>query len=386
MMRLEENFESSPHLATYVRSFEIWLWDGWISNRPHPRFFHVLSKITARLAHVRTLMIYGTEIHSKSNQPYVDWKQITGNLDPDIQDTGIAIEKMLVGERLRYLETRGILNFPFTRFLERCRVVELTDDRAYNIAICAVEMFRDPTFSNAPSVRSYTLSRIVCMDRRIMPGIETACAHARNPSGPLSVNLSTMTTFTVTWNKQYDIMETKKLVLLGRSIEILSIIGEETICFHEYTLMAVKVQEKLKFIGLAKFFSSTAHPAVRMLNLQNIPWQKHPYFEYRYDKACSQLSTELERIDLRGYESLEHVSITLFTDSKSLRLDQGELERLDGAISCNFASLKRLTVKFIMHPQQHGHQPGVEEYRARMATLCKKYGSDFVLRVEEFLF
>ena len=230
MMRLEENFKSSPHLATYVRSFEIWLWDGWISNRPHPGFFHLLSKITARLAHVRTLMIYGTEIHSKSNQPYVDWKQITGNLDPDIQDTGIAIEKMLVGERLRYLETRGILNFPFTRFLERCRVVELTDGRAHNIAICAVEMFRDPTLSNAtPSVRSYTLSRIVCMDRRIMAGIETACAHARNPSGPLSVNLSTMTTLTVTWNKDYDIKETKKLILLGRSIEILSIIGEETI-------------------------------------------------------------------------------------------------------------------------------------------------------------
>ena len=150
--------------------------------------------------------------------------------------------------------------------------------------------------------------------------------------------------------------------------------------------MAVKVQERHRFIGLAKFFSSTAHPAIRILNLQNIPWRKHPYFEYKYDKACSELSTELERIDLRGYESLEQLSITLFTDSTSLRLDRGELERLDGVISCNFASLKRLAIKFIIHPQQHRHQHGVEEYRARMATLCKKYGSDFVLRVEEFLF
>jgi len=232
MMRLEENFKSSPHLATYVRSFEIWLCDGRIPNRPHPRFFHLLSKITAPLTHVQTLVIYGAEIHSKGNHLYFDWKQITGNLDPDMQDSGVAIEKMLVGERLRYLETRGILYFPFTRFLERCRVVELTDDRAHNIAIRAIEMFRDPTLSNAtPSVQIYTLSRIVCMDKRIMVGIERACSHARNPSGPLSVNLST---FTVTWNKHYDILETKKLILLGRSIEILSIIGEETTCFHEY--------------------------------------------------------------------------------------------------------------------------------------------------------
>jgi hypothetical protein len=221
MMRLEENFRWSPHLATYVRSFEIWLPDGWTHDDPHPRFFQMLTKIVPSLTHVQTLKIYGTDIHSK-DASYVDWALIRGSLDPDKQDSGIAIEKLLLGEHLRHLETRGILKFPFTLFMDRCQVVEVTDDRAHTVAIRAVEMFRDTSLSNAiSSVRSYTLSRVECEDRRPM-----SCAHAKNPSKPLPLNFTKMTTLTVTWNTDRDIKETEKLILLGRSIENLLIFGE----------------------------------------------------------------------------------------------------------------------------------------------------------------
>ena len=94
---------------------------------------------------------------------------------------------------------------------------------------------------------------------------------------------------------------------------------------------------------------------------------------------------QLEMIDLCGYQSLEQLSITLYMGSKSVRLDRGELERLDAAISSKFASLKRVAVKFFIYQQHSGYyrshwELGVdEEYRDRMATLCTKYGSDFVL-------
>ena len=150
MMRLEENFRWSPHLATYVRSLEIWLPDSRTSATPHPRFFQLLSKITPSLTHVQMLKIFGTDIHSK-DESYADWTLIRESLDPDAQDSGIAIEKLLVGEHLRHLETRGILKFPFTLFMDRCRVVDVTDDCAYTIAIHTVEMFRDASLSNAIS-------------------------------------------------------------------------------------------------------------------------------------------------------------------------------------------------------------------------------------------
>jgi hypothetical protein len=139
-------------------------------------------------------------------------------------------------------------------------------------------------------------------------------------------------------------------------------------------------------MGLANFFLSTTHQTVKSLHLQNLP-REHPNLRDKYD-ACSALSTQLEKIDPRGYESLEQLSITLFMGSNSLRPDRGELERLDGAISRNFASLKRVTVKFLIYHQSVGFysyhwEPGVDErYRSRMATLCTKYGSDFVLRHE----
>jgi hypothetical protein len=375
MTRLEENITWSPHLATYVRSFKICLWDGWTHIQRHiqrdPRFYQLLSKITSSLTHLKTLKIYGTTIRSKDVESYLDWSLITGSLDPDKQDSGIAVEKLLVGEHLRHLETRGILKFPFTLFLERCRVVDsLTDNRPHTIAIRAVEMFRNTSPSNAiSSVRSYALSRVECTE---------------NPPKPLPLNFTNLTSLAVTWNTDRDIAETKKLILLGRSIEILSISGECHVCFREYTLTAIKVQPQLNFIGLAKFFSSTARQTVKSLHLQNIP-RAHPNFRDKYSHACSALSMQLEKIDLRGYQSLEQLSITLYMDSKSVRLDRGELERLDLAISCNFASLKRVTVKFFICQEHNGYYPshwelGVdEEYRSRMATLCTKYRSDFVL-------
>jgi hypothetical protein len=384
MMRLEENITWSPHLATYVRSFEICLWDGWTHIRRHPRFYQLLSKITPSLTHVQTLKIYGTKIHSKDVESYLDWSLITGSLDPDKQDSGIAIEKLLVGEHLRHLETRGILRFPFTLFLERCRVVDsLTDDLPHAIAICAVEMFRDASPSNAvSSIRSYTLSRVECTDRRMSPAWE------ENPPKPLTLNFTNMTSLAVTWHRNRDITETEKLIHLGRSIEILSISGECHICFHEYALTAVKVQPQLNFFGLAKFFSSTARQTVKSVHLQNIP-SARPNLRDKYDHACSALSTQLEQIDLRGYQSLGQLSITLHMGSKSVRLDRGELERLDSAISCNFTSPKRVTVKLFIYQQHNGYypthwEPGVDaRNRDRMATLCTKYGSDFVLTHEK---
>jgi len=376
MTRLAENITWSPHIATYVRSFEICLWNGRTHIQQHPKFYQLLSKITSSLTHIQTLKIYGTTIRSKDVESYLDWSLITGSLDPDKQDSGIAVEKLLVGEHLRHLETRGILKFPFTLFLERCRVVDsLTDNRPHTIAICAVEMFRNPSPSNAiSSVRSYTLSRVGCTDRRM------SSAWEENPPKPLPLNFTNMTSLTVTWNADRDIAETNKLILLGRSIEILSISGECHICFHEYALMAVKVQPQFEFFGLAKFFSSTARQTIKSLHLQNIP-RARPNF----DHACSALSMQLEKTDIRGYQSLEQLSITLYMGSKSVRLDRGELERLDVAISCNFASLKRVTVNFFIYQQHSGYYPshwelGVDEgYRGRMATLCTMYGSDLVL-------
>lgn len=237
MTRLEESITWSPHLATYVRSFEIYLWDGWTHIQRHPRFYQLLSKITSSLTHIQTLKIDGPTICSKNLESYLDWSLITGSLDPDRQDSGIAIEKLLVGEHLRHLEIKGILKFPFTLFLERCRVVDsLTDNRPYTITICAVEMFRNASPSNAiSSIRSYALSRV------------------GNPPKPLPLNFTNMTSLAVTWNADRDIAETKKLILLGRSIEILSISGERHICFHEYTLTVVKSSNPTQFFRLGKF-------------------------------------------------------------------------------------------------------------------------------------
>lgn len=225
MMRLEENFRSSPYLATYVRSFEIWLPDGGGYSAPHSRFFQLLSKIAPSLTHVQKLKVYGADIHSK-DASYVDWTLIRGSSDPDIQDSGIAIEKLLVGGHLRHLETRGILGFPFTLFLDRCRVVDVTDDRAHTISIHGVEMFRDASLSNViSSVRRYTLSHVECTDR--MMSVVGTCAHEENHSKPLPLNFTKMTTLTVAWTPtDRDIKETKNLILLGRFIEILSISGE----------------------------------------------------------------------------------------------------------------------------------------------------------------
>ena len=222
MTRLEENFTWSPHLATYVRSFEICFWDGWTNIRLHPRFYQLLSNIVPSLTHIQTLKLYGTTIHSKNVESYLDWTLIRSSLDPDKQDSGIAMEKLLVGEHLRHLETREILQFPYTLFLERCQVVDsLTDNRPHTVDICASLMFRDASLSNATlSVRSYTLSCAECTDRRFM-----ACTWEKNPR-PLSLNFTEMTTLTVTWNTDRDIKETEKLILLGRSIENLSISGE----------------------------------------------------------------------------------------------------------------------------------------------------------------
>ncbi|KIM42559.1 hypothetical protein M413DRAFT_26599 [Hebeloma cylindrosporum] len=383
MVRLDESFIRSPHLATYVHSFEIYLRDERY-DLPHPRSFRILSKISSVLTHLQILKMVGADIVVENGwfaNSYFDWTLITESLDPDKQDTGIAVEKLLVGERLRHLEVGGVLNFPFTTFLRRCQVVDLVDDRPHTIAIRALEMFGDASYSSSiTSVQSYTLSRT---DRKFT---SRSLKQDQDPPTRLQLNFTKLSTLTVTCNTDRDIRETESLILLGRSIETLSITGEQNVCFREHALTAVEVHPQLKFTGLAKLLSSTSPQTVKSLHLQNLR-QARPRLRDKSDDPFSSLSTQFEIVDLRDH-SLEQLSITLYTGADPLMLDRGGLERLDNAISRHFGPLKRVTVKLCIYIKHIGYYPclwvpGVDEgYRGRMPALCRMHGPEFILTHE----